>query len=109
MPGEAIVSANFNPLDAAMAREGYATDFDSVAQGQLAERAINARYRAQRAMIPALVSVQSAHEMIGQFDPRHPLGILFAVETRNEDAQRVAVTIGQCSAVHAICQQRIGL
>src|SRR5579883_3386478 len=54
VPGLAVVRADFDLLNAAIAREGQTANFDARGERDPPERAINARDGVQRAIVPAL-------------------------------------------------------
>src|SRR5258706_97606 len=57
-------------------------------------RTISARSRVQRPVVPALVGIKAAHEVICQFNTGEPFGILFAVATRNQGTQGIPMRHG---------------
>src|SRR5215471_17037081 len=68
---------------------------------------VNAGDRVQGSVIPALVSIQTTNEMVGQLDACQPLGILFSKTARDEYAQGVAVANGKLRTIHAPGQEGI--
>src|SRR5712692_1481212 len=95
VPGDATINTHLHLLHSACAGESQAANFYGMTKREMTTRTIDAVHGVQRAIVPALVGVETAHEMIGQLDSRQPLGILFAIATRDENTQRETMPVGE--------------
>src|SRR5216684_3265325 len=107
VPGHTIIDTHLYFLNATIPCKGDATDLNRMAKGKVTTWAVDAIHRVERAIVPALVRIEASYKMIGEFDPCQPLGVLFAIPSRDEDAQGKTMPVGKHNPIHLPCQQCI--
>src|SRR5260370_35630859 len=107
MPGHTIIDTHLYFLNATIPCKGDATDLNRMAKGKVTIWAVDAIHRVQGAIIPTLIRIESWDKMIGEFDTCQPLRVLFAIPSRDEDAQGKTMLVGKRNPVHLPGQQCI--
>ncbi len=64
LPRDAAISAYFDLLNAAIAREGDAADLRCLSERCLLSGSVDAAHRVERTVVPALVGVEPTHELV---------------------------------------------
>src|SRR5215213_3356541 len=110
-PGLAVVVAELDILDTAVAGKGPAANDGHAAGCEGLDEAIVTTAHPARAedvgtgrddevRPPSLLLVEPPGVVVDNLDARHPLDILFAIEPRHDDARRISVALWQRLAVH---------